>query len=313
MTEKMGSTRAAWAALVVAALAAILAPARLEAEERMTLGWGRMFNNDALGDGADRWRTGGYTVSRVRGQSWTGELPSRFGEILEFRARAEIIAPENLTTLTPGDRRYAGILSFGIHTHFQMAAGIETSVGMDLAITGRQSGMSRLQDALHDLFDFPRPRVASDQIGNGFHPTLVLEAGHSFDLGAVTIRPFTEAQAGLETFVRAGADLSFGRFGDGALMLRDHTTGQRYRGVVRSLEPGVTFTLGGDIAHVFDSELLPDGEPVVLEDSRSRLRAGLAWQGERAAVFYGVTWLGREFQGQREDQVVGSLNLRLDF
>lgn len=282
------------------------------AQERVTLGWGRMFTNDALGDMDDRWRTGSYSLSRVRGPSWSGELPGTFGEILEFRARAEIIAPENLTAAAPGDRRYAGVLTLGIHSHFQ-AAGLETSLGLDLAITGRQSGISSMQDALHDLLDMTRPRVASNQIGNGFHPTLVLETGRGFQVGRADIRPFAEAQAGLETFVRAGLDLSFGTYGRGALMIREHTTGQRYRAVAGDVEPGLTFTLGGDVARVFDSELLPEGGAAVLNDTRQRLRAGIAWQGDRSSVLFGLTWLGKEFEGQREGQTVGSINLQLNF
>lgn len=50
-------------------------------QERVTLGWGRLLNNDALGDGKDRWRTGSYVLSRVRGPSWTGALPEMPGEI----------------------------------------------------------------------------------------------------------------------------------------------------------------------------------------------------------------------------------------
>lgn len=282
------------------------------AQERVTLGWGRMFSNDGIGDLQDRWRTGSYTVSRVRGPSWSGELPDRFGEILEFRARAEIIAPENLTAAAPGDRRYAGVLTFGVHSHFRVA-GLETSLGLDLAVTGEQSGLSDLQDGLHDLFGMARPRVASDQIGNGFHPTLVLETGRSFRLGGATIRPFAEAQAGLETFVRGGLDLAFGSYGRGGLMIREHTTGQRYRAVAGSPEPGWSFLLGGDVAHVFDSELLPEGGAAELSDTRSRLRAGIAWQGDRRSVLFGLTRLGKEFEGQPEAQTVGSLNLQLNF
>ncbi len=282
------------------------------AQERVTLGWGRMFTNDALGDMEDRWRTSSYTMSRVRGPSWSGDLPSRPGEILEFRMRADFIAPENLVRMPPGDRRYAGVLTLGMHTHFEKA-GLEASLGLDLAITGEQSLMGDLHNALHDLMGLPRPRVAATQIPNGFHPTLVLEAGHGFDFGGGTFRPFAEGQAGLETFVRAGFDLSFGTYGRGALMIREQTTGQRYRAVAGSPEPGFTFTLGGDVARVFDSELLPEGGAAVLNDTRERMRAGIAWQGDRHSVQFGMTWLGKEFESQREAQVVGSLNLQLAF
>ncbi|MBK6466653.1 MAG: lipid A deacylase LpxR family protein [Rhodobacter sp.] len=283
------------------------------AQDRVTLGWGRMFSNDGIGDGKDRWRTGSYTISRVRGRSWSGALPATFGEILEFRARTDIIAPESLRFVPPGDRRYAGVLTFGLHTHFDMK-GFETSLGADLAITGPQNRLSDVQEALHDIFGATPPLVASSQIPNGFYPTLVVETGRRFDLGGTAhLRPFVEVQAGLETFVRGGFDLSFGSYGSGALMLRDQASGQRYRAVAGGLTPGLTFSLGGDIARVFDSAILPDGGAAVLSDTRSRLRAGVAWQGERASAFYGLSWLGREFEGQRDDQLVGSLSLTLRF
>ena len=300
----------------VAALAVLilgLGHAPADAEARVTLGWGRMFTNDTLGDGNDRWRSGSYTVSRVRGLSWSDSAPATFGELLEFRARAEVIAPESLLFQPAGDRRYAGVLSFGLHSHVQRGIW-QASAGVDLVMTGDQTGMSKLQGHLHDILGYAQPLVAATQIGNGFHPTLVVEAAPDLRLTPdLTLRPYVEAQAGLETFVRAGFDLSFGSFGQTALMVREQVTGQRYRAVEGTIDPGLTFTLGGDIAHVFNSELLPEGGAAVLSESRSRLRAGVAWQGERASVFYGVTWLGPEFDGQRDDQMVGSLSLRLNF
>ena len=75
----------------------------IAAEQRVTLGWGRLFTNDALGDGRDRWRTGSYTVSRIKGISWSGELPTTPGEIVEFRFRADTIAPASLTDPDKGN------------------------------------------------------------------------------------------------------------------------------------------------------------------------------------------------------------------
>jgi hypothetical protein len=46
---------------------------------------------------------------------------------------------------------------------------------------------------------------------------------------------------------------------------------------------------------------------------RTRLRAGVHWQGRQMAAFYGVTWLGKEFRGQDEGQFVGSIRLDLNF
>ena len=89
-------------------------------------------------------------------------------------------------------------------------------------------------------------------------------------------------------------------------------TGQRYR-VTRAAETGFALSLGGDVARVWDSAYLPEGGAAVLSDTRVRLRAGLHWQGERSSVFYGLTWLGKEFEGQTDGQVLGSMKLHIRF
>lgn len=304
-------TAARIAAVIGMMLMAVPQPVAAETP-RITLGWGRIFTNDGIGDTQDRWRSGAYTLSRVRGPDWTGDLPG-FGQILELRLRTEIIAPANLKRPAPRDRRYAGLLSVGLHSHFDMA-GFETSLGADLAIIGKQTGVGRMQDALHGILGATDPANAlADQLPNAAHPTLVAEMGRSIAIGPATLRPFVEAQAGLETLVRAGGDLSFGGYGAEALMLREMTTGQRYRAVRGDLVAGYSLTLGGDVTRVFDSAFFPGGG-VAPEETRSRLRAGFAWQNARgAAVFYGVTWLSEEFIGQPEPQTLGSLNVNLQF
>lgn len=298
----------------MAALAALLVqPAR--AEERVTLGWGRMFSNDQIGDGEDRWRSGSYTVSRVRGPGWQGALPQRFGEILEFRGHSSIIAPENLIRPGARDRRYAGILSFGLHSHFDWK-GAEVALGGDLVFTGPQTGVGGFQDWVHHRLGIsgPSQRVLDDQIGNAVYPTLVGEMGRSFALGELgEARPFIEVRAGVESLVRVGGDITLGRFGRDDLMLRDVTTGQRYRAVEGDRDQGFSLTLGGDVAHVFDSALLPAGGAVTMSEDRVRLRAGLHWQGKKAAAFTGLSYLSPEFDEQGEGQTLGALSLNLRF
>lgn len=283
-----------------------------DAQGRGTLGWGRLFTNDYLGDNEDRWRSGSYSISKVTGFGWNGERPELVGEILEFRLRTDIIAPDNITTPAPGDRRYVGALSFGMHTHFQRQ-GTEFSVGGDLVVTGPQNGIGRFQREAHKIFGAPVPTILDDQIGNGFHPTATVELGRPFRLGpGLRLRPFMSVQAGVETLVRVGGDLTIGDLGAGALMLRDVATGHRVRGT-RARGTGVSFVLGGDIAHVEHSVYLPVYSGYRLTDTRQRLRAGVHWQGEKSAVFYGLTWLGKEFEAQPEAQVVGSLRLDIRF
>jgi hypothetical protein len=276
------------------------------------LGWGRLFDNDALGDFHDRWHSGQYTVSVVRGPSWEGILPAQFGEILEYRFSGGTITPANLKSPAADDRRYVAPLSLGLHTHMDWR-GFETSLGADLVLTGPQTGIGNFQSWLHGILDVPKPDL-SNQIGNAYYPTINAEMGRTFAMaGTVTVRPFVAAQAGVETYVRAGGDLVIGSFGKGSLMLRDEVTGQRYRAVDGAHMPAMSFTLGGDVARVFDSAYLPSGGAVEASDTRTRVRAGVQWQGERASAFYGITYLSPEFDSQPEGQLVGSLNVNLRF
>lgn len=281
-------------------------------DQRVTLGWGRLFTNDVFGDTRDRWRTGSYTLSRARGADWNGVLPSAPGALLEFRAMGETIAPADLVVPNATDRRYVGSLTFGLHTHFDWN-GFDTSVGGNLVITGPQTGASNLQARIHDLVGLPEPQVFGEQIGDNFFPTAVAEVSRRIDLPKGELRPFVEAQAGVEDFVRIGADLSIGGYSRGALLLRDGPTGQRYRAIAGSRIDGFSFTLGGDVAHVFGSRYFLADDAAQALDTRSRLRGGVHWQGEKSEMFYGVTWLGKEFTTQPDTQIVGSLNMRIKF
>lgn len=300
--------------LFAVALSALLALPAM-AEGRYTLGWGRLFSNDQIGDGRDRWQSGAYSVSRVRGTEWRGALPETFGDILEFRGHSAIVAPSSLTTPPAWDRRYAGLLSLGLHSHFGWQ-GNEVALGGDLVFTGAQTGVGAFHRWSHDLLGMtePAPGVLGNQIGNAVHPTLVAEVGRTLSFGdTARLRPFAELRAGVETLVRVGGDLTIGPLGADDLLMRDAVTGQRYRAVEGSRSDGFSLTLGGDVAQVFDSALLPDGGAASLSDSRHRLRAGLHWQGKRTSTFYGVTYLSPEFDQQPTGQVVGSLSLNLRF
>ena len=292
----------------------MVAPAA-DAGDRHSLGYGRLMTNDYFGDGKDRWRTGSWTSSRVWGSEWTGKAPASFGELIELRVSSEIFAPDNLDRPAAGDRRYAGALSLGAHSHFSWK-GFETALGADLVVTGSGTGLGNFQRAVHKALDVRKPSAATldNQIGGGLHPTLVAEVGRDLSLTPrLHLRPFLEGRAGPETMVRAGVDLTFGNVGIGELLVRESVTGHRYRVISDNSAPGFSFLLGADIAHVSDSIYLPEEDGYALTDSRDRLRAGVHWQGDRATAFYGVTYLGEEFEAQREGQVVGSIHIKLSF
>lgn len=292
----------------------LLAGAPVAAEGRERLGYGRIFNNDLIGDGQDRWRTGNIASSRVWGLGWEGRVPEDFGELLELRFNGEIIAPENLSNPAPGDRPYAGALSLGVHTHFHRGP-IDYALGADLVVIGPQTGLFDFHDALHDIVGGRElsGQLKRAQVSNEVRPSAVVEAGREIDLGSARLRPFAEARLGVEDLIRVGADVTFGGVGEGELLIRDPVTGQRYRTIYLPHE-GYSFVIGGDFAYVDDSDYLPSGSGVEVKEHRMRLRAGVHWEGRNGtALYYGLTWLSEEFDAQREGQFIGSLRLRLRF
>ena len=303
--------RALGRAGILLILAAML-PQTAAAERREVLGRARLFTNDLIGDGRDRWRSGAYSVSTVRGQEWTGQLPLRMGQVVEYRFRGETIAPANLNAPVAGDRLYAGVLSVGAHTYFGWN-GYEVTAGADIMVMGEQSGVRQFQEAVHDMFSLRSSNVENFQVDNGVYLHGTLEIGREFDIGPARMRPFVELQAGVETLARAGFDLTFGDYGVGGLRLRDSTTGQRISAVDGGIDSGFSLLLGGDMAYVDSSRYLPSDRGYEVEDVRYRLRAGVNYAFGSSNVFYGLTHLSEEFVGQPSGQTIGSVSFAFEF
>lgn len=283
-----------------------------EPSKRSRIGYGRLIVNDLLGDGKDRWRTGSYASSRIYGYGWEGSAPADFGQLLEVRLLGQVIAPESLASPAAGDRAFAGALSVGLHTHVERS-GWQYSIGGDLVVIGPQTGLDGFQNWLHGWTNGDRhsDQVVASQIGNKIRPTLVAEVGRDVALSETArLRPFAELRAGDETLMRLGFDMHFGATGLQDLLVRDPVSGQRYRTMYEG--KGTSFVIGGDVAYVANSVYLPS-DGAELKDTRSRLRAGVHWQGDNVAAFYGLTYLGEEFEGQDEGQVIGAVRLRITF
>ena len=299
-------------ALTLACLLALLPAAPAAAQSRildgMGIGNGRLFSNDLFGDGQDRWRTGSYVFSHLRARApYDGTLKG-FGEVMEYRFRTEIIAPTRRTR----DRPYAGIISLGAHTHYALGPA-EISLGADVLAIGPQTGLADFQEAYHKTFSLPRPPTRN-QLPDQFALQGTGEARYTYRLTPRTsLRPFVEARAGAEDSLRAGADLILGAVAQNDVLLRDVVTGQLYRGT-QDGQTGVSFVLGGDVTTVGDSLFLPESSGYVASATRTRARAGMNWQPVPGiSFFYGATYLGPEFDGQDEGQVVGSLKLNFNF
>jgi hypothetical protein len=233
--------------------------------------------------------------------------------MVEYRFRTDIIAPANLVSGGGNDRRYAGTLTFGVHTYFNRNA-VDYNIGVDLVAVGPSTGVGRFHQIAHSLVGAPPPdSVLDEQMGDAIMPTLVGAASRQFTLGDnVSMRPFAGFRVGDETYARIGADFIFGPIGHSDLWVRDTGTGQLMR-AASSREKGTAFVLGGDVAWVEDSQYLPASDGITLTNTRVRGRAGVLWQGEKNSVFYGLTYLGKEFDEQPGGQVVGSVSLSLRF
>lgn len=289
----------------------LLAPGSATAEGVQRLGYGRLVTNDLIGDGRDRWQSGSYAASHVYGRApWTGAMPRRLGAVLEFRIDAAVSAPDDLRAPRAGDRPLAGLLRFGVAT--QAARGNwEMDLGAHVTLVGPETGLVDLQTGLHDLLPgaaAPSKAVRDAQLD--LDPTFgaSAEVARPVGVGGTTLRPFLAVEAGVETFARAGLDLSIGSFGSGGLLSRDRVTGHRFR-IVDGAGEGASFVLGGDVTFVEDTALLRERDGVVPETRRDRLRAGMHWQSGGRHLFYGATWLSPETESQDSGQTVGSVRI----
>ncbi|WP_165351881.1 lipid A-modifier LpxR family protein [Salipiger sp. IMCC34102] len=278
-------------------------------QPREVIGSGRLFNNDLLGDGHDRWRTGSFVYSQLRAPlPYDGTLPG-FGDIIEYRLRSEIITPERATRGRP----YVGLLSAGAHNHFSLGQA-HARVGADVVFVGPQTGLDEFQKDYHDLFDL-QPPVTTPQLDDATFLDLSAEVRQDFVLGPRTrVQPFAEARVGTEDLARVGADLVFGQVLQDDLSMRDVVTGQLYPAVREKTTTGVGLVFGVDVAAVSDSAFLPSSFGYEPTDVRRRARAGVTVQPNPfLSVFYGATYLSPEFESQPEGQVSGSLRIKFNF
>ena len=303
--------------VLLAVLLSFAVPSLAVAEQRslsddpLILGAGRLFTNDYFGDGRDRWQSGSYVLSFVAGERMEGVQP--FGSLREYRFRSSVIASDGFGP-APGDRPYAGSMSVGVHTHFGTDT-TQSRVGVDVTLIGPRTQLSTFQSRMHDALSIPQVRFTDQQLGNETVVGLSGETAEMLSFGeGVTARPFGEVQIGPEDTIRIGADVMISGGLAGDLLIRDVTTGHLYTGITDPLNTGFSFVIGGDAAYVADSIYLPGGGLAAPRSQRTRGRAGVHWHGEGgASVFYGLTYLGPEYEGQSEGQVTGSLKLNFNF
>ncbi|MCH2163538.1 MAG: lipid A deacylase LpxR family protein [Marinovum sp.] len=279
------------------------------------IGYGRLVTNDLIGDGRDRWQTGGYSATYAWGRGpWT-DGPRSFDDSFEVRFDAALMSPENLRTPKPGDRPMTGLVRFGLASQYTLGE-VETELRATLSFAGPDTALVDLQTGIHDSLPSaksPSKDVRDAQLDLDPRFGVGAEFGRSLSIGRAAVRPFVEFESGYEVWARAGFDMILGSFGRGGLQARDMVTGHRYR-VVPGAGEGLSLVFGGDVTEVFATDLLREEDGVDALDTRHRLRAGVHWQRAGHNLFYGVSYLSPETEYQDgEGQTVGALRLDWNF
>jgi hypothetical protein len=293
----------------VPALAGLLAAGGAAAEERVLLGGSYAIGNDSIGQARDRWQSSQLMGSLFFGPDVDRPRALAPWRLLELRFSHQLVTPESLDAPAPDDRPFAGAFAVEILTHGTLG-GAEVTLGGGVVATGPGTGTFRFQRWLHERLGYPLPETGGREVADGLHATVTGEVGRSFGHGPA-VRPFVELRGGVETLARAGVDLTWGAFGTRRVTVREPVTGQRVAALWGPREDGWSFTAGIDAAAVGDSVFL--AEAGLAPEPRLRVRAGVHWQGGRWRLTYGAAWLSPEFEGQREGQVVGLVQVGLDF
>ena len=298
--------------LLVALLAQLIATTSVAETGYKYLGYGRLVTNDLLGDGKDRWRTGSVSAFRMYVQDGVDLKHLKLGDAVELRSHFEVVAPSDLQATNGGDRPWGGAHSLGLHSPFHYGP-LHMSLGTDIHFIGTDSGLTQFQQDLHKGLGIKHAgdSVADNQVNDETVIGGAAEVAYPISLTQrVQARPFGEMRAGLEDVVRMGVDLYFGALGATPAMSRDPVTGHRYPvNVEQAQDRGMLFSLGYDHTHVATSKFLPSEANVKHGPTRARTRMGMTFKRGSWSVFGGFTWMGKEFEGQEGEQVLGSIRL----
>lgn len=273
-------------------------------------GHSTLAHNDMLGDGHDRWRTGGY----VKALFFRGKHRS-----YEFRGRLELITPYRLDDGARADRPSTDLIGFGVFAH-ERYRDINLKYGVEAVLTN--TGLLGLQEAFHRIGGFDGGFMTSENSdaegARRFYVAASAEVSKEFRLGRVgAFRPFVEAEIGFENFLRLGGDIALNASGFSPLVSRDPVTGFLVptKSDIRkshSSRAKVSAYLGADIS-ILDGSALFSGSQTQSKHLRNRLRAGVIVGGKMHQFFYGITRLSKEFEGQPEAQYLGSLSYSIRF
>ncbi len=303
--------------------------------------------NDGMGDGQDRWKTGGLSQSVILPELSLGGVPWIDGQAsaLEVTLRALLMTPDNTTAaIAAGDDRafaqYAGAGVF-LRTFGQPAPApgefgaqglllqTDDRVGIELGWQGEPLPLFDIQEAFHGFVGAGGDRGnPANSIGG--EPLVNLEARRSWRLQAegpgreVEFAPFLQTSLGMrENSLRVGGDVFVGSALEGRVWGTDPATGAIFSQASMphpGPRPGTnwTFFAGGDLGYIasdafLDGGVTADGPSVERRHFVGRARAGILVENGRVGVGFSLNWLGPEFESQPEGQLVGALQVQIRF
>lgn len=288
--------------------------------------------NDAIGDGKDRYKSGGLTQGwvipdrRITRAPWFDGHASAF----EFQFRGLIVTPENTEFPAADDRPFGEYAAIGgylrtierpQHVSALRSLSTENRLGLELGLLGNPVPFFEIQDFVHtNSVD----NNASNTLDGSFLANI--EGRRTWRLHQqlndtdLEIAPFVQVSAGMrENSARVGGDVIYGSSLEGRLWNHDLATGALIPGGSMPREGGnILIWLGADVGYVasdalLDGGFLSDGPSAAREEITGRLRAGVMFELDEVALAYSMTLLTEEFERQRHSQVVGAVSLKLRF
>ena len=294
-----------------------------------------VFWNDRYGDGKDRWKTGGITQAYVfpehifsRGNWFKGRASA-----LELNVRALVITPDDTSFkgVNGDDRPYAQYAAAGIYLRSitrpkaltpVVAMQAEDRIGVEAGWQGDPLPLFDVQNSLHSVAG---TNGNAGNLSNTIDGELMvnLEARRTWRFHIdgtgrdLEFAPFVQTSLGMrENSLRAGGDFFIGSALAGRTWGADLATGAVMAGASMPRQ-GFNWTVffGGDVGYIasdafLDGGFAADGPSVQRRDIVGRARAGLLLEYDNLGVGFSLNWLGKEFRGQSNGQMVGAIQLK---
>ena len=292
--------------------------------------------DDTFGDGKDRYKSGGLTQSLVfpervfSDERW---FPG-YAAAIEIQGRAFVATPDDTSRIDPADRPYAQYAGVGVHLRLtgspdrltdDLTASTEDRIGVEIGWQGDPLPLFDIQEAIHartgmgPLAQSPANVLGSELLVNAeLRRTWRIHGDHDgYDF---QYAPYVHASAGMrENAVRLGSDFIIGSSLEARTWNSDLAVGALIPGGSRP-RGGFHWLawIGGDVGVVASDALLDggfgrNGPSVEREAVTARARAGVMVEYEDLAVSYSLTWLSPEFRGQPSGQVIGAVQIKIDF